>query len=217
MNFSTWPAWLQHPTLWLTVLTGAVGALWALSEIVGEFRAETGRALRTSGAWLLVGVNFCAAALLFLLTIRFVPDVANWPSALLLGFAWPTFFRNITLKLAQPLNEPKDTEAAAIRFEQAYANIQKLSLQLINSVLTRQRTRVLSEVLKSDLDDLVKFTRRMVAISPQPVDPTLIDKTLERNVDEDAKKAYLAALVMDTFTRSALDDFIKERGKTRRT
>jgi hypothetical protein len=215
MNLPQYLAWLNNPTLWLILLAGSVGAVWALSEIVGEFRAETGRALRTSGAWLLVVVNFVAAAVIFLLAIRVAPGAANWPAALLIGFAWPTFFRNVTLKLAQPLGEAKDAEAAAIRLEQAYANIQKLALQLINSVLTRQRTRLLAEALKFDLDDLVKFARRMIAISPQRVDHTLIDKTLERNVDEDSKKAYLAALVMDTFTRSALDDFIKER-KNRR-
>jgi len=216
MNLPHYLAWLNNQTLWLTLLAGSVGVVWALGEIVGEFRAETGRALRTSGAWLLVIVNFVAAAVIFLLAIRVAPGAANWPSALLVGFAWPTFFRNVTLKLAQPLGEAKDAEAAAIRLEQTYANIQKLALQLINSVLTRQRTRLLAEALKFDLDDLVKFARRMIAISPQRVDDTLIDKTLDRNVDEDSKKAYLAALVMDTFTRSALDDFIRER-KNRKT
>lgn len=216
MNLPHYLAWLNNPTLWLTALAGAVGAVWALGEIVGEFRAETGRALRTSGAWLLVIINVAAASVIFLLAIRVAPGAANWPSALLIGFAWPTFFRNVTLKLAQPLGEAKDAEAAAIRLEQAYANVQKLALQLINSVLTRQRTRMLAEALRFDLDDLVKFARRMIAISPQHVDDTLIDKTLARDVDEDSKKAYLAALVMDTFTRSALDDFIRER-KTRRT
>ncbi len=211
MNLPQYLNWLGHPTFLLTALAGAVGAVWALGEIIGQFRAETGRALRTAGAWLLVIVNFAAAAVIFLLAIRVAPIAANWPSALFIGLAWPTFFRNVTLKLAQPLGEAKDAEAAAIRFEQAYANIQKLALQLINSVLTRQRTRLLTEVLKFDLEDLVKFARRMIAISPQHVDDSLIDKTLERNVDEDAKKAYLAALVMDTFTRSALDDFLKER------
>jgi hypothetical protein len=171
--------------------------------------------MRTSGAWLLVIVNFVAAAVIFLLAINLAPAARNWPSALFIGLAWPTIFRNLTLKLAQPLGEAKDAETAVIRLEQAYANVQHLALQLINSMLTRQRTRLLADALKFELDDMVKFARQMIAISPQHVDDTLIDKTLERNVDVDAKKAYLAALVMDTFTRGALDDFIRQNKKRR--
>ncbi|MGH9936285.1 MAG: hypothetical protein ACREAM_08565 [Blastocatellia bacterium] len=217
MNLPQYLAWLNNPAFWLAALAGAVGAVWALSEIVEEFRAETGRALRTSGAWLLVIVNFIAAAVIFLLAINLAPAARNWPSALFIGLAWPTVFRNVTLKLAQPLGEAKDAETAAIRLEQAYANVQKLALQLINSVLTRQRARLLGEALRFDLEDIVKYARQMVAISPRQLDDKLkwIDSLLERNIDEDAKKTYLAALVMNDFTRGALDDFIRER-KNRR-
>jgi hypothetical protein len=42
-----------------------------------------------------------------------------------------------------------------------------------------------------------------------------IDSLLQRDIDEDVKKAYLAASVMNDFTRGALDDFLRER-KNRR-
>ncbi|MGH9754742.1 MAG: hypothetical protein ACREA2_18345 [Blastocatellia bacterium] len=219
MNLPQYLAWLNNPTFWptfwLTALAGAVGAVWALAEIVGKFQAETGRALRTSGAWLLVIINFVAAAVIFLLAVRVAPEAANWPSALLIGFAWPTFFRNVTLKLAQPLGEAKDAEAAAIRLEQAYANVQKLALLLINSVLTRQRARAVAEALRSDLEEIAKYARRIIIISPQQIDDKSkwIDSILERNIDEDAKKTYLVALIMNDFTRGALDDFIRENKK----
>jgi hypothetical protein len=59
----TFPAWLNNPTLWLCLLAGLVGAVWALSEIIGEFRTETARALRTWGAWLngRCSVSLCLA------------------------------------------------------------------------------------------------------------------------------------------------------------
>lgn len=220
MNLPQFLAWLNNPTVWLTALAGAVGAVWALAEIIGEFRAETGRALRTSGAWLLVIVNFIAAAIIFLMAINLAPGARNWMSAFFIGIAWPTVFRNVTLKLAQPLGEGAGAETAAIRLERAYANVQELALQLINSVLTRQRARLLAEALRYDLEEIVKYARRMIAISPQQQKPeeklSLIDSLLERNIDDDAKKTYLVALVMNDFTRSALDDFIRER-KNRRT
>jgi hypothetical protein len=204
-------AWLQNPTVWLTALAGLVGGVWAISEIVGEFRTETGRALRTWGAWMLVLINFIAAGVIFLLAASIAPSAKTWPTALAIGLAWPTIFRNLSLKLSQPITETLDGAPAAIRLEQAYANIQKLSLQLINGVLTRQRTRLLTDALRFDLADLEKFARRMIALSPQSVDDTIIDRVLDRDVDDEAKKAYLAALMMNTFTRSALDDFIRER------
>ncbi|HKQ78330.1 MAG TPA: hypothetical protein VJ810_31815 [Blastocatellia bacterium] len=217
MNLPQYLAWLNNPSFWLTALAGAVGAVWALTEIVGEFRAETGRALRSSGAWLLMIVNFIAAAMIFLLAVNLFPSARNWPSALFIGFAWPTVFRNVTLKLAQPLNESKNVEAAAFRLERAYANVQSLALQLINSVITRQRARLLDEALNSDLNELAKYARGMIAVSPRQMDKqaALIDQTLERKVDDDAKKAYLVALVMNEFSHSALDDFVSQRRKQR--
>lgn len=205
----TWPAWLSNTTLWLCLLAGMVGAIWALSEIIGEFRTETMRALWTWGAWMLVVVNFVAATVIYLLAIRLMPDVKNWPGALLVGLSWPTLFRNISLKLLQPLDESKDSPAA-IRLEVIYGNIQKLALQLINSRLTRQRMRLLARATRFDLQDLEKYARQMSAISPQQIDLKFIDELMARNVDEDYKKALLVALVMNTFTRDALDDFLRE-------
>lgn len=213
MNGSNWPAWLSNPTLWLSMLAGTVGAIWALSEIVGEFRTETGRALRTGGAWMLVGINFLAAAIIFLLVATFAPSAKTWPTALAIGFAWPTIFRNASLKLTQPITETPANDAAAIRLEQAYANVQKLALQLINSVLTRQRTKLMTSMLQYDLTLLEQHARRMIALSPQPMEDDLIDRVMKREVSDEIKKAYLVALVMNTFTRSALDDFIKENKK----
>lgn len=119
-------------------------------------------------------------------------------------------FRNASLKLLQPLDESKDRESAAVRMELIYANIQKLALQLINSRLTRQRMRLLVKATRFNLADLEKYARQMSAISPQEIDSNFIDQLMARQVDEDYKKALLVALVMNTFTRDALDDFLKE-------
>ncbi|MBL8169782.1 MAG: hypothetical protein JNJ50_16610 [Acidobacteria bacterium] len=211
MNASAWSAWLHNLSLWLCLLSGGVGALWALSEIIGEFRTETPRALCTWGAWMLILVNFLAAAVIFLLVIQLAPDAKSWPIALLVGLSWPTVFRNLSLKFMQPLDEAKDREAPAIRLEQIYSNIQKLALQLINSRLTRQRMRLLARATRFELDDLEKYARQMSAISPQQIDPNFIDQLMKRDdMDTDYKKALLVALVMNTFTRDALDDFLRE-------
>jgi hypothetical protein len=50
----------------------------------------------------------------------------------------------------------------------------------------------------------------MSAISPQQIDSNFIDQLMQREVDEDYKKALLVALVMNTFTSDALDDFLRE-------
>lgn len=213
MNASGWPAWIGNPTLWLCLLAGAVGAVWALGEIIGKFNTETGRALRTVGGWLLILVNFAMAALVFLLIVTLTPTARSWPVALLVGLSWPTVFRNLSLKIAQPIDETKDNQSPAIRLEELYGSIQKLSLQLINSRLTRQRMQLLTRTTRFALGDLEKYARQMSAVSPQQIAPDFIDLVMQRDVDDDYKKALLVALLMNNFTRDALDDFIKEYRK----
>ena len=147
---------------------------------------------------------------------RPAPPAKTWPTALAIGFACTTIFRNASLKLTQPITENQNNEAAAIRLEQAYANIQKLALQLINSVLTRQRTKLMTSMLQYDLTTLEQHARRMIALSPQPMEDDLIDRAMKREVNDEIKKAYLVALVMNTFTRNALEDFIKENRENKK-
>ena len=210
----TLPVWLSNTTLWLCLLAGMVGAVWALSEIIGEFQAETGRAVFTWGAWMLVLVNFLSATVIFLLVIRVAPDAKNWPVALLVGLSWPTVFRNLSLKLVQPLNENKEGEAPAVRLEQIYGNVQKLALQLMNSHLTRRRMRTLARATRIPLPELEKYARQMSALSPQKIDMKFIDELMQRQVDDEYKKALLVALIMNTFTPDAIEDFLREN-KTR--
>lgn len=58
------------PSLAWGLVAGAIGFVWGLSEIIDAFKNETGRALRTGGAWLLIWLNFGAAAGIFLLVAR---------------------------------------------------------------------------------------------------------------------------------------------------
>jgi len=75
------------PALPLWLIAGAVGFFWGLSEIVGAFKNETGRALTTFGAWLLIVLNFAAAALVFLFVVSIIPDANTWITAVVVGFA----------------------------------------------------------------------------------------------------------------------------------
>lgn len=47
--------WTQQ-LLW-TLLAGSIGLLWGLGELVGAFKNETGRSLRTGGGWVAVPVR----------------------------------------------------------------------------------------------------------------------------------------------------------------
>jgi len=105
--FITWLAtlWTQPwvPTLLWALLAGAIGLLWGLGELVGAFKNETGRSLRTSGAWLLLLLNFAAAAVAYGLVVAVASGANSWLTAVAVGVAWPTVIRNTTLKLVQPL------------------------------------------------------------------------------------------------------------------
>lgn len=200
------------------LIAGAVGFFWGLSEIVGAFKNETGRALRTAGAWLLLLLNFAAAGLVFLFIASVIPGANTWITAILVGFAWPTIIRNTSIKLAQPLQSKKTAEAAALRFEQAYAAIQDLAYQLINNPLTRERTRLVIAAQRYDLAELEQMARLAVIAAPRSVQggktaEEYITEIVEQSREEPLKKALLAAFILNTFDRATLDDLTKGLGQ----
>jgi len=107
---------LASPSLVWGLLAGAVGCAWGLSEIIGAFKNETGRALHTSDAWLLVCLNFVAVAGIFVLVASVVPDANSWLAELLY---LPTPFR-IFVKRQLPdgvLAAQNTYGEAALRFD----------------------------------------------------------------------------------------------------
>ncbi len=204
----------------LAALAGLIGLLWGLSELIGAFENETWRALKTTGGWLLLGINFLAAACIFLLTASLIPDANNWVSALLVGLAWPTVIRNASFKLAQPLPADDQTsETAVIRFEEAYRTVQKLARRMINGALTRQRLTLVDRAIEQDLSDLERLARKLLIISPLQSDQGMpadnfIDEIMKRSdVQNQIKKALLVAFVLRFFNRDTLDDFLKQQHK----
>ena len=204
------------PSLLWSLLAGLIGCGWGLSEIIGAFKNETGHALRTGGAWLLLLLNLLAAALIFALVATLVPEANTWLTALLVGLAWPTVIRNLTFKLAQPLQPEATQENAVVRFEAAYATVQKLSQQLINIALTRQRMKLVTTATQHELSALERFARLVQIASPLQDDQSggsesFIDRIMKRKDEDEIKKAYLAAFVMEHFGRHTLDDFLRSQ------
>ena len=207
-------------TVGLGVLSGCVSLIWSIGEIVGAFKNETGRAMRASGAWMLIGVNFLAAALIFIFLASVIAEANSWLTAVLVGLAWPTVIRNTSIKLAQPLQPDSARDAAAVRFEQAYANVQNLARQMINSTLTRQRMKLVLNATGSPLDRLERFARFTLIASPLGTDQGMppdqfIDQIMAKQADEEIKKALLAAFILANFGRDTLEDFLKDQPRQR--
>lgn len=210
----------------LVLIAALVGFVWGLSEIVAAFRTETGRALRTGGAWLLVFINALAAGGVYLFAATAVTGLDNWHSALLIGLTWPTILRNLNIKVAQPIQPPqtpeeaRDREAAAIRFEQMYAGFQDLARQLINASLTRQRMALVNKAIELDLAALEKQARLLIATAPLQGGVSeasrYVDQVMQRPDVQDIKKALLAAFIMNNFSRSALEDLVAQHGRQKR-
>ncbi|HRI57330.1 MAG: hypothetical protein IAE85_17215 [Anaerolinea sp.] len=216
--FITWLAtlWTQPwvPTLLWALLAGAIGLLWGLGELVGAFKNETGRSLRTSGAWLLLLLNFAAAAVAYGLVVAVASGANSWLTAVAVGVAWPTVIRNTTLKLVQPLQPDASGETLALHFEQAYAAVQALARQLINAALARQRMQLVTRAIELDLAALERHVRLTLIASPLPITgdestDNYVDKIMEREVDDDIKKAHLAMVLVQLFDRATLEDALK--------
>lgn len=213
--------------LW-ALLAGLVGFLWGMSEIVGAFKTETGRALNTGGAWLLVFFNFFAAATIYLIVANLVTGANTWLVAILVGLAWPTVVRNLSFKLAQPLQPEPLRDAAAVRLEEAYASVQTLARQLINAALTRQRMQLVAQAVELDLKELEKKARLAViaapltpktnASPPQNGEPPadFITQIMKREVSSDIKKAMLAAFILEYFDRRTLEEMVRDLHKSRK-
>lgn len=210
-----WSAPVTQTLVW-ALLAGLVGFLWGMSEIVGAFKNETGRALRTSGAWLLVLFNFAAAGVIYLIVANLVTGANNWLTAILVGLAWPTVVRNLSFKLAQPLQPETMRDEAAVRLEEAYASVQNLARQLINAALTRQRMKLVTQAVELDLRDLEKQARYAVIAAPLPADEggaseDFVTKIMAREASNDIKKALLAAFILQYFDRRTLEELLKDQ------
>lgn len=204
-------SWLQLP-----LVAGLIGLLSGLTELIGAFGNETWRALRTFGGWLLLGVNFLGAALIFLLVAGVAPGAQTFWAAIVVGLAWPTVVRNLSIKLGQPLEADANQQSAALRLEQAYATIQKLSKQMIDGDIVRQRMRLLRELTAMDLQELERLARMAVILSKQ-ADPkealAFIDQIMEQREQREVKKAMLAANILNNFGRDTLEDILEQLRK----
>ncbi len=199
------------------LLAGLISAIWGFSEIIGKFNLDTWRALRTAGAWMLIGVNFLAALLSYGLVAALIPSANSWGAAILIGLAWPTVLRNTSIKLSQPIDNQGQKEAM-VRFEEVYARIQNLAQLMINGVLTRQRLALAGELNTLTLKTLERHARQALVLSPlqeeqKMPDDSYVDEIIARQVDDAVKKALLIAVVLNYFGRDTLNDLIKKEKK----
>jgi len=240
MNFDWWSMPAVQLAVW-SLFAGFVGFLWGMSEIVGAFKTETGRALNTGGAWLLIFFNFFAAAAIYLVVANLVVGANTWLVAILVGLAWPTVVRNLSFKLAQPLQPEPLRDAAAVRLEEAYAAVQALARQLINATLTRQRMQLVAQAVELDMRELEKMARLAVIAAPLPPGATppppadddasrsdppaaeeeqapkdFITLIMQRQVSSDIKKALLAAFILEYFDRRTLEEMVRDLRKQRK-
>lgn len=204
-------------TLGYGILAGLISAIWGLSEIIGKFNLDTGRALRTGGAWMLIGVNFLAALISYCLVVALIPAANNWGAAILIGLAWPTVLRNTSIKLSQPIDNQGQKEAM-VRFEEVYARIQNLAQLMINGVLTRQRLALAGELSTLSLKTLERHARQALVLSPlqeeqKMPDDSYVDEIMQRDADDAVKKSLLIAVVLNYFGRDTLNDLVKKERK----
>ncbi len=200
------------------LLAGLISAIWGFSEIIGKFNLDTWRALRTAGAWMLIGVNFLAALLSYLLVAALIPSANAWGAAILVGLAWPTVLRNTSIKLSQPIDNQGQKEAM-VRFEEVYARIQNLAQLMINGVLTRQRLALAGELSTLSLKTLERHARQALVLSPlqeeqKMPDDSYVDEIMQRqNIDDTIKKTMLIAIMYNYFGRDTLNDLVKKERK----
>lgn len=208
---ATW-AWLQF-----ALLAGLIGLFSGLIELINVFGNESLRSLRTFGAWLLLGVNFFGAALIFVLVSGAAPGVLNAWGAIVVGLAWPTVVRNLNIKLGQPI-EGDPSQQAALRMEEAYNTLQKHAKQMIDGAVVRQRMRLLRELTELEITEMERLARRTVALSTQadPKPALAYITEIINEPDVEVRRAMLAAYILNNFGRDVLEDEMSLHKKGRR-
>lgn len=208
---ATW-AWLQF-----ALLAGLIGLFSGLIELINVFGNESLRSLRTFGAWLLLGVNFFGAALIFVLVSGAAPGVLNSWGAIVVGLAWPTVVRNLNIKLGQPI-EGDPSQQAALRMEEAYNTLQKHAKQMIDGAVVRQRMRLLRELTELEITEMERLARRTVALSTQadPKPALAYINEIINEPDVEVRRAMLAAYILNNFGRDVLEDEMSLHKKGRR-
>lgn len=229
-----WQWWLATWGLvQLPLLAGLIGLFSGLIELIGAFGNESWRALRTFGAWLLLGVNFLGAALIYVLVASVAPSALNAWAAIVVGLAWPTVVRNLSIKLGQPLEADANQQTAALRLEQAYATLQKLSKQMIDGTVVRQRMKLLRSLTELEFSELDRLARMAVVLSKQ-TDPVEALEYINKltgssgagesgagggdaggSADNEVRKAMLAAYILNNFGRDLLEDELKQHKRVK--
>ena len=212
----------------LAALSAAVGVVWGLSELVSAFALDTGYALRTLGAWLLLLVNAFAPAFIYVLAASFFPDLYAWQAAVAIGLAWPVVIRNLhfnfSARIADAASDDPVDQAASVRFEQIYTNFQSLAYRMINAQLAHQRAGLITRVVTDcDLNDLEAHARRLCIAQPVPMrdereNENLSNERCSGYIDDimmresvDEKKMYLSAFIINHFGRASLEEFIRQQ------
>jgi hypothetical protein len=216
--------------LLFAALSAAVGVAWGLSELVSAFALDTGYALRTLGAWLLLLVNAFAPAFIYVLAASFFPELYAWQAAVAIGLAWPVVIRNLhfnfSARIADAASDDSNAadQATSVRFERIYTNFQSLAYRMINAQLAHQRAGLIARVVTDcDLNDLEAHARRLCIAQPVPMsdereNENLSNERCSEYIDDimmresvDEKKMYLSAFVINYFGRASLEEFIRQQ------
>ncbi len=209
--------WLAGHHVGLYLATALVAALWAVSEIVSTFAAQPVRALRTSGALLLVGLNAAFACLVLGAALATGLAPSLW-TAVGVGLAWQMLIRT-RINFIQPLPGEGSSEAVGFRLDEMYTRLQAFCRRQIDRTLVSERVRLIEQALTMlDLEELARRAHLVLAalLATGPADPrNYVQKILNSEMDEESKELLLVLTILDHGSPALLRDMIREaeRGK----
>lgn len=194
-------AWVPY------LIVVVIGALVGLAEIISTFSATATMALRTVWAWVLVGLNAGAAALVLWVVKLFLPPTADpLATALAVGFGFPALIRtNFTIARRLEAAEGEGGELS-INLGWIYEQFQNLARTQIDLALVSRRQKLHRSLLQRypKIEQLVGISLALIQeralLSPAEVER--MQKYVEgirdsQTLSDQVKRVTLARFILD--------------------
>lgn len=195
-----------------------LSGLWAIVEVISAFEYAPLRALRTGGALLLIVANAGFASLVLALVLEVAPNAGGslW-TGVAVAFGWQALIRT-RINLLQPLPGSQG-ESVGVSINDLYARLQRFCRRQIDRSLAGERSALLEEALKLDVDTLVQRARLMAhaLITDELQDfEGYLQRMDERNLPADDRKLLLASYLLDNGGAAPLRELLKRERADRK-
>lgn len=214
MNWSSLHTWLISIPWAAYLVAGLVSMLVAIAEVVTVFEQDAQRALRTTGAALLIFINFATSILILALLGELGVEINTW-MGLGVGVGLSTLVRT-RFTVLKPL--PGSTsEGVDIQFDQLYERLQRFCRRWIDMSLASQRVHLVDQAIEyipvAEMEQQLRLLLEGGLVTTSPEARQYVDKIMKAGYNEERVRILLAFGILNYGGHHMLEGILKEAKK----